>query len=54
MDAIMGLGTMVWLLAIVIVGFGLFISPLMIWKHTKATSQKLDKLITLVTEKKGM
>ena len=54
MDAIMGLGTMVWLLAIIIVGFGLFISPLMIWKHTKATSQKLDKIIKLVEERKEM
>jgi len=53
MDTIMGLGAMVWLFAIVVIGFGLFISPLMIWKHTKATSQKLDKLINLVAEKKG-
>ena len=50
MDALMGL----WVIVIAIVGFCLFISPLMIWKHTKATSQKLDKLITLVTEKKEM
>jgi len=54
MDTILGLGVLVWFLAIVIVGFCLLISPLMIWKHTKATSQKLDKLINLVTEKKGM
>ena len=54
MDAIMGMGVMVWFFAIVIIGFCLLISPLMIWKHTKATSQKLDKLISLVTEKKVM
>jgi len=52
MDTIMGLGMLVWLLAIIIVGFCLFISPLMIWKHTKATSQKLDKLIKLISEKR--
>jgi len=51
MDALIGLGTVVWLLAIIIVVFCLSISPLMIWKHTKATSQKLDKLISLVNEK---
>ncbi|MCK5450684.1 MAG: hypothetical protein KAI70_02820 [Candidatus Omnitrophica bacterium] len=52
MDAIMGMGVRVWFLAIVVIGFCLVISPLMIWKHTKATSQKLEKLIKLVAEKK--
>ena len=47
MDLFLGLGSMVWAVAIAIVGFCLVISPLMIWKHTKATSQKLDKLISL-------
>jgi len=48
MDVFLGLGAMVWAVAIAIVGFCLVISPLMIWKHTKATSQKLDKLISLM------
>ena len=51
MEAVMGIGMVVWLIAIAIIGFCLFISPLMIWKHTKATSQKLDKLISLLEKK---
>ncbi|MDP8259003.1 MAG: hypothetical protein P9L90_06255 [Candidatus Aadella gelida] len=51
MDTIMGMGMLVWALALIAVGFCLFISPLMIWKHTKATSQKLDELIRLAADK---
>ena len=51
MDTIMGFGVIVWGFAIIGIGFCLFISPLMIWKHTKATSKKMDKLIKLLTEK---
>ena len=51
MDTIMGLGMVVWLLALVVIGFCLFISPLMIWKHTKETSRKLDEIINMMREK---
>ncbi len=50
METVVGLGLMAWVIAISIVGFCLFISPLMIWKHTKATSKKIDKLIELIKE----
>ena len=33
-------------IGILILGVALFISPLMIWKHTKATSEKLDIIIS--------
>ena len=47
MGTVLGFGAMVWVTAVAIGGFCLVISPLMIWKHTKATSRKLDKLISL-------
>jgi uncharacterized protein YggT (Ycf19 family) len=52
MDTLMGFGMFIWIIAIVIVSFCLFISPLMIWKHTKATSNKLDKIIALLSAKR--
>lgn len=35
-----------------IIGVCITISPLMIWKHTKATSRKLDGLIFSIENKK--
>ncbi len=51
MDMFMGFGIFVCSIVGLIIGFCLFISPLMIWKHTKATSDKLDKIIALLKEK---
>lgn len=53
MEIAIGMLYLIGAIAIAILGFCLFISPLMIWKHTKATSRKLDKLINLLSEKKA-
>jgi len=48
MDTVMGFGMLIWATSAIAIGFCLLISPLMIWKHTKATSQKLDEVIRLL------
>ena len=48
MEAMGMLTVLVLIVVVPILSFCLFISPLMIWVHTKAASKKLDQVIALL------
>jgi len=45
MGTVLAVYVVIAFVGILILAVALFISPLMIWKHTKATSAKLDIII---------